>query len=159
MRPIDEILSRIEEVEPGDFFGAQLDGLIQALPFEHAKRWLLDDEASEAIWEEDRSKDPKADAVKYLEFAVGKALDHRGLSAGRDIDHYRGWLWLLCTDEEFAEFEETDYEPYGVPQLKVAARLLGVEEWFTTRCETDGRLMRMADGDSCSRDCQEGCGF
>ena len=53
----------------------------------------------------------------YMDFAIGKARDRRGLSATRSIIHFRTWMWLLG-DEDKVDLHDGDYEPYGIPMLK-----------------------------------------
>ena len=87
---------------------------------------------------------------EYMEFAMGKALNHRGLSANRSLMHFETWLWLLGDDEmlSFAE-DDKNFPNYGMPVLKAISRKYGfpipedAEAWI--------------DGKKCRPDCQEGC--
>lgn len=153
-RTIEEIKARIAEVEAGDFFGAEIQELICSLPFADAQAWLKSD-ATPADWTPAlTAQKVHARAVAYLPFAMGKATDHRGLSASRSIDHYRGWMWLLGKD---SEIDWEDYAQYGAPILRQVAELLGAATVWQEGTSTG--LDRMADGLECRPDgCNEGCG-
>lgn len=90
-------------------------------------------------------------AKNYLEFAFGKAIDHRGISAGRSVQKMREYAWLLGHDDavKFAE-DESNYANYGVPILKVIAKALGVP--------LPPAIEKWEDGMSCRPGCEEGCG-
>jgi hypothetical protein len=93
----------------------------------------------------------RAEAVKYLDFAFGKALDHRGISAGRSVQKMKEYCWLLGLDEAvaFAENDE-NYPNYGVPVLKHVAKALGVP--------LPADIAKWEDGMMCNPHCEEGCG-
>lgn len=132
-----------------DFLGTTRGDLIQALPYEAAERWLKPN--SEALWVPWTEERVRAEAVGYLEFAWGKARNHRGLSAARSVDHYAAWLWLLFDDASYASWADTPYPLYGTPQLAAAAELLGQP------LPTDPELVRMMAGKPCEPDCLSGC--
>lgn len=151
MRSQQEILDRMKAVAPGDWLGVQQTDLAGTLDFEHVKPFL---KPGVTEWTPVTLDDIREEATTYLEFAVGKALDHRGISANRSIDHYRAWLWLLELDEGF---EDTPYEMYGAPMLTEAARRLGVELPLKDDDERQ-RFERMAQGGSCGSEyCDGGC--
>ena len=160
----DEIVARIEAVKESDMFGAQVQELLPALDFAHAQPYLKDG-VTESDWEglyKDNEEDLRQSAREYYEFAIGKATDHRGLSAARSIDHYKGWVFLLANDK-VGEFEDTDYAQYGVPQLKLAAELLGFPEEWDRRVaaglmKLDHSLTNMSVGRPCEDGCTSGCG-
>lgn len=60
-----------------------------------------------------------AEFVEYLDFAWGKALDERGISAERSVDKLGEFLWLLGEDEVLARFTAAGYAMYGAPKLAV----------------------------------------
>lgn len=134
--PIDRaqevIVARIQAIidARSDPFGVEVNELLSALDFEHARPFLKDD-ATEADWAEVGAFRTRADVVAaiidYLPFAYEKAENERGLSASRSISHMQGWAWLLG-DEEFARLVAADYAPYGIPQLAVMADLVGLLE-------------------------------
>lgn len=127
-----EILARIDEVKDTDFFGAETGDLLCALPFPDAQQFL-NDGVTEKQWAGSHYSSREAviaEATEYLDFAIGKMVDKRGLSANRSIDHYRAWLWLAFDDEQFERFDSADYGWYGDNQLRIAAELLGASDKF-----------------------------
>lgn len=145
MRTIDQLRARIAIVKDEDFFGFGLGDLLiydaDALkPEERDKAWPLENAAELSLKE----------LVSYLPFAFDKAINHRGLSAGRSICHITSWLWLMERDDllTFAE-DDANYRNYGMPILKRMAREFGIpvpqraEEWI--------------DGRACRPDCEAGC--
>lgn len=151
-RTAEEIHARIEAVKRRDLFGAQVSDLAHALPFDHAQRYL-NPEVTAAEWEPLLTVEAvTAAAQEYLTFAAGKASDHRGLSASRSVDHYRAWLWLLGED---GEVDWDNYANYGAPILKRIAELMGWQTLWASL--SDPQLERMADGQPCTPDCEEGC--
>lgn len=93
----------------------------------------------------------RTQAVNYLQFAFGKALDHRGISASRSVMKMREYAWLLGLDEAvaFAD-DDKNYPNYGVPVLKHMARALGVP--------LPPEIEKWEDGAMCNPHCEEGCG-
>jgi hypothetical protein len=124
MRTQKEIVDRIEEVKKHDLFGFEGTDLIAALDFEHAKPFLKEG-FKKKDWKPDLLTDEAVIKlmVEYMDFAIEKATDHRGLSAGRSISHYRAWLWLIGDDKliKFAECAD-NYRNYGAPILKKIAK-------------------------------------
>ena len=55
----------------------------------------------------------------YMKFALGKAHNERGISAGRSVWKFVQWLWVL-EDEEVLAFaeDEGNYPMYGLPILQ-----------------------------------------
>ena len=98
------------------------------------------------------SKEAVVKEIKdYLPFAVGKALDHRGISAQRSVQKLREWLWLLDEHDLFRfATEDGSYKNYGMPILKrIAVR-------FAIAISTEA--MNWQDGLPCREGCDEGCG-
>ena len=63
----------------------------------------------------------------YMDFAMEKATNQRGISAGRSIAHYQAWLWIEGTPESVALGESIDsYTNYGLPQLESIRDHLGI---------------------------------
>lgn len=155
MRSPELILARIREVDGTgtDWLGTERMDLVTALPIEHARPFLKDDFHDE--WVASTAAGVKADAITYLAFAQGKALSHRGISAGRSTSHYRAWLWLLNLLPP--EWDTCPYPQYGAPKLVLAAAALGSELTFAED-EDRSRFMRMAEGVECAPNCTEGCG-
>lgn len=155
-RTQDEIVARIREVaEQGeDLFGAERNDLIEQLDFDHAKEWL-NEGTTQAQWDENREETaaPKR-AVDYVSFAIGKIEDHRGLSAGRSISHFRAWAWLLLDDDKVQELDDTEYQNYGAPQVKKFCELIDRPDLWPTGNKA---LDRMAAGSPCRDNCDAGC--
>lgn len=131
-RTDEQILTRIEMVRPNDFLGTETGDLIAALSFEAAKSFLKSDATEESFdqWRKSNREAVIAEATNYLEFAVGKMQNERGLSANRSIDHYRAWIWLAFDDETFRRFDDADYGWYGRNQLEIAADILCISDEF-----------------------------
>lgn len=155
MRTNDEIVARIRHLEETkeDFFGSTRSDLLRALPFKDAKPWLKP-EVTETMWPAPICTREQIIAAmsEYLVFALGKAEDHRGLSANRSIEHFRGWTWLLG-DEDYAAIKWDGYSSYGCPVLKQ------VGERYDLPLPTDDWFKNMSSGKPCEPDCQEGCRF
>lgn len=154
-RTDEQILAHIEQVQQADFFGAQQNGLLLALSYPAAKP-LINDAIDEFEWASQYHTDAERvedDARQYLSFAIGKADDHRGLSAVRSFDHYRAWMWLLGKDELIDWNRPTNY---GAGVLRQISQVMGWEaEWDKL---ASPELNRMADGLPCVEGCQDGCG-
>ena len=154
MRTQKEILARIDEIREEDFFGVEQSDLIGYLDFDNAKPFLKP-ETTEASWTEilDKRVTPLDEMKKYMSFALDKAENHRGLSAGRSVSHFRAWLWLIGDDELLAFInKEENYRYYGVPILRKIGEKYNIplptdETWFNN----------MSNGNRCSADCREGC--
>jgi hypothetical protein len=138
-----------------DMFGWQREALLDALDFEHAKPWLVEGTKPEQ-WPGDGTEEyVRAVAIDYMDFALSKATGHRGVSANRSIDHYRGWLFALGID---SEINWDNWGQYGVGILKQICEKLDIVE--VTWSEHDiVMLERMAQGLPCQEEgCDEGCG-
>lgn len=153
-RSDDEIIAFFETVKKLDFLGTYAGDLITRLSFAKAKPYLKP-EAKEAEWEV-RPRDREsviAEMREYMDFAWEKALGHRGISAGRSIDHFKAWLWLLGDDETKAFLDgDENYSQYGVPCLKKVCDVYGF------KMPDDEAAKNMAEGRPCHPDCEEGCG-
>lgn len=121
MKTYQEIKDKIAALaeDPADHFGWRRLALIELLPFEEAGDYLKP-EATEDDWE---AYDDAADAIKsYLDFAVGKAVDQRGISANRSIERITAWLWAHNDPDLSRRFHDAEYAPYGKGQLEVVAK-------------------------------------
>ena len=146
-----------------DFFGFIAADLAIYLSWEDAKEvlnfkadYIEEVESGEAKWNQKPipARDKIIEEMKsYMDFAIGKATGHRGLSASRSIDHYRAWLWLL-EDEEGLVFlsDDNNYPQYGVPMLKWICDKYGFEH------PDDEEFTNMAQGLPCGADYDCGCG-
>lgn len=124
MRTQEEILARIEEVASRDWLGTQRESLIGVLTFANAKQFLKP-EVTNDQWELNNDDAVRKEAIEYMEFAWDKANNCRGISAGRSLDHYTAWLWLLGDDDLWPTLE--DYEHYGKPQLRKICEYFGLD--------------------------------
>ena len=128
LRTIEEILLKLEEVigSNEDFFGVQKNSLIEALEYEDAKEFLKEGVTKES-WDEGRVKYNLKELMQrmkeYLDFAFDKAENGRGLSAGRSLDHYRIWFWLI-TEPEMEMHTQDEYGDYG------KSILTDIEKWL-----------------------------
>lgn len=154
-RTQDEILARFQAIgDTDDYFGFRRDLLIACLDYDHAKPYLKESTTPEQ-WAEahvtgDRSIED--DAHGYLEFAIGKILDHRGISATRSVDKLAEYAWLLGRDDIVSAMNNEPYEQYGAPKVKVFAEGMG---WSWP---DDPVLARMSAGLPCTDGCDSGCG-
>lgn len=151
MRTVEEIVSRIESKKGKSFFGFDLEVLISSLPFEDAKPYLKP-EAKAEDWEEPTEEVVRQRAFDYLDFAYGKAADHRGLSAERSIEKLSEYAWLLGKEDVADEMVNGPFQNYGAPGLFAFARA------FDRPIPDNPGLVRMAEGKPCVEDCMEGCG-
>ena len=153
MRTQDEIAKRAQDSSGFLCFSPEV--LVPFLDFEHAQPFLKP-EVTAAEWT------PKAltrDAVlaemrEYMaEYGWPKALDHRGISAGRTVEKMTAWMWLLGDDEAVAFAEDSDnYPQYGAPVLKFICERFGFD------VPADEQAHRMARGEHCGADYRCGCG-
>lgn len=147
----DEIVARMTSFEAStDYFGIRASTLFGFLDLKHA-RPLLRPGVTPAEW--GPIPDPLGAAREYLDFAIGKAVDHRGLSALRSVSHFREWAWL-SGDPDFTAALDADYSYYGAPILHAVAVALGQDELWAARLTPE--LERMSEGVPCSPDCS-GC--
>lgn len=127
-RTQDEIVARINQLAGDDFFGTQTSDMLTYLDFDHAKPFLKEDCTKEK-WDDARKEPLRENVIKemveYMEFAWDKANNKRGLSAGRSMDHYRAWLWLIGESDLVLKIQH--YEYYGKPQLIEICRALALD--------------------------------
>lgn len=163
-RTQDEILARFQKAikDGGKGLGAALaaefrtEVLASAMTLDTLKK-------IDPNYEGDAEKYPtirdfKAYGQEYLEFAITKALDHRGLSAGRSIEKLQEIAWLLSRNDVIEAMNEAGYTNYGAPQLKAFAEKMGFEFKVGQYCE-QADLDNMAAGKPCHKGCQEGCDY
>ena len=126
MRTQSEIVARMKDFSDNryrDFFCVMRKDLIGYLDWEHAKPFLKDGITADQWREAEEWTPPTRDAVLdamagYLPFAFDKAHHQRGISAGRSLDHFSNWIWLLGPEamEHFGSF--ADYDNYGLGHLE-----------------------------------------
>lgn len=152
MRTQDEIVVRAKNPEVDDLFGFAQEVLVPALDFEHAREFLKDPENTE--WSGPLStEDIEEHAKGYLEFAIGKIIDHRGISASRSVVKLTEYAWLLGRDDVVSEMGNTEYPQYGAPMVRAFALGMGWP-WPAD----NPYLARMELGLPCQPDCEAGCG-
>jgi hypothetical protein len=153
VRTQEEILARLNDGED-DFLGFRREVLATHLTFENVKPMLKpDSQLTEEEWLAEEGPDKEVDAEGYLEFAIGKIQNHRGISAGRSVIKLTEMAWLLGRDDVVAAMEQAEYQNYGAPQVKAFALGMGLP-WPSN----DQSLEAMANGEPCEPDCTEGCG-
>jgi hypothetical protein len=140
-------VNRLGEDSWSDWMGTKRGDMIEYLPYDLAKPFLKDGVGPED-WP-DQEKTPFQLAKEYMDFAIGKCTGHRGISAGRSVEHFQAWFWLAG---EEASVDWDEYANYGAPVLKKVAELIGFN-W-----PDEEGLNRMAQGLRCTPDCQDGCG-
>lgn len=137
-----------------ELFDFGTSDLIEVLPFDMARKYLKD-EITYAEWDKIRCPATKEAVLErmnnYVSFAWSKVTGHRGISAGRNLDHYRSWCWLLGDDDTVRMIEGNDvpYAPYGAPKLAEVCRKY--------KFEIPDDAKTMASGSPCSPYCSEGC--
>lgn len=154
MRTQDEIAERYRAVESTDVFGFQREVLIESMDFEHAQPYLKPEVTAEQ-WVGARLTDGEVlkAAGEYMEFAWGKVIDHRGISAERSVQKITEHAWLLGRDDVMIAIVKAPHAQYGAPKLKVACEAFG---W---PIPDDDAIRRMIDGEPCRPGCDEGCGL
>jgi hypothetical protein len=126
VRTQDQIVARLRTENARDYFGWASGDLLEWLDFERAKEFLKEG-VTEEQWNESRKdqKPVRQQAIDYMPFAWEKANDERGLSAGRSMNHYCNWLWLMGEDE-LAQSMLT-YQYYGKENLIRVCEFLGLD--------------------------------
>jgi hypothetical protein len=163
----DEGLKTVEEIakfirDDDSMFGFKVDVCLQYLPFDQAREFLKPEVTAEewSISVHPLTEDGlKTDMLDYMDFAIGKALDHRGLSAGRSVEKMQAWLWLLGDKETWAfADEDANYKNYGAPILKYICEKYGysldkLDKWDRLKFDN------MALGKLCQAGCEDGCAY
>lgn len=172
MRTQEEIANYLESNET--FLGFNREVLLPYMDWETAKRFFKE-EGQETVKEHfekfgyPKEQDPEvilAEMEEYYGFAIGKVLDHRGISASRSIEKMEAWIWLL-NDGNLDKIHWDWYTNYGAPILKEIGDIYGFQyirepdpndEYAEWTRESNRKLLRMADGKPCREGCEEGCG-
>lgn len=151
MRTEKEIVEFYENRKGRDYLGTYAQELVTRLSFRNAKPYLTQDSTSKKWKPLKRDKETILKEMSdYIEFAWGKAIGHRGISAGRSIQHFISWLFLLGDDVllKFAE-DDSNYSYYGVPILRAISKKYN---YVIPDCVSDWK-----DGHKCRPDCGDGC--
>jgi len=128
MRTQKEILNKIEEIKDSDFFGFKTSDLIGYLSFNNAKQYLKEGVTGDQWEQKGRDHESiKNEMIDYMDFAWGKANNCRGISAGRTMNHYSIWVWMLGDEinNKFSDLE--DYEFYGKDNLVELCEFLSLD--------------------------------
>jgi hypothetical protein len=128
MRTDEEILERIKirKAEANDLLGTEVTDLIIRLNFGAATPFLNEGVTKDAFEPAPRDRESLIDEMReYMEFAIGKAQDERGISAYRSLAHYAAWTWLAGDDLG----DLTSYDNYGLPQLKKICEHYGFDHF------------------------------
>lgn len=129
MRTQEEIIQRIKDRSPQDFFGFEIDDYFRALSkesLESLRGDIVKEDANLSEFQPDLIND---DAIlkqcrDYMDFAWDKANSGRGISASRSMSHYKAWLWMLGEDQ----FEDIDdYQYYGKDNLRRICEFLDLD--------------------------------
>ncbi len=151
---VDDIAKRCRASNSYSFLGFDLQVLLSYLDFDLAAEFL-DPDTTAKDWGKPEALDRDtvvASLRHYTEFAWGKALGHRGISAGRSVEKIREWLFILGDSEAVAYTEDDSHYPqYGVPVLLFVSRRYGFP------VPEDVAVGRMAKGLPCEPGCAEGC--
>lgn len=164
-RSQEDIFTRFKEAQASreDIFGFRLEVLASAMTLDTLKKAMPDGEFTSEASEYPvfASENIDKEAREYLVFAIGKAVNHRGISASRSVDKLREMAWLMGKDDVVEAMDEAGYTEYGVPKLKVFAD--GMKYPFEFPESEKGyysadTLKNMAAGVPCEKGCTEGCG-
>ncbi|OEU75012.1 MAG: hypothetical protein BA864_14155 [Desulfuromonadales bacterium C00003093] len=131
----EEVDARYTERAPADMLGFEVDEYTPYMSVEGmrplAKEGVTDETLKEIQLTLNRGE-MVADMERYMEFAIGKANDQRGISANRSIQHYIAWTWL-SGDAEFSSTIETMYEHgytgWGIPILRKICEFYGFDHF------------------------------
>ncbi len=133
-RTPDQIVEKCKLDDGYSWIPALKDVLVNYLPTHDASQFFNESyakelESGESSWSViTQTEEAAQDFLDYMVFAWSKALDERGLSAGRSIIKLSSWMWLLGRDDIEATLQdETLYAPYGAPALIKACEELGIE--------------------------------
>ena len=125
----------IERINNDDIFGFAEDVLLDYLSWKNAKKFYKKEYVKKV--EDGKEEKPRRitdiyetaqDFLDYMVFGWMKAVDQRGLSAGRTICKLAHWLWLMGRDDLKALIQDDDlYNPYGAPALIAVCKKMGIK--------------------------------
>jgi hypothetical protein len=154
MRTRDQIAEYYKGRKRWDTLGFEAEVLLPYLDTEHLRPFCkegadLSKHRAQPLTEPRVIREMKS----YMEFAWGKVIDHRGISAGRSVQKMRAWLWLLG-DDELVSFcdDERNYPQYGAPILR------RICQKYKLPIPKGEMVDRMARGLACQAGCDMGCG-
>jgi len=123
-RTQDEILSRFNAAE--DWLGWAKEVLLAYLDFDHAQPLLKSGVTAEQ-WNERDDADLDVKIRRYLDFAIGKIRNQRGISAERSVIKLSEMAWLAGRDDVVAAMHEAEYPNYGEPKIRAFASGMGLD--------------------------------
>lgn len=115
MRTKEQIINKIKLEKDNDFFGVICADLATYLPIEEVQKLFPEADLKDFKTKELTRENVLQEIKDYLEFAWDKANNQRGLSAGRSMDHFTAWIWLLGDEDSFGDLR--DYQYYGKDNL------------------------------------------
>ena len=116
MRTLEELEARINKhaEDSTERLFIQMCGGFHPL-MDWSPTWLKEEYTPEPLTEEAVIKEMQ----NYIDFALRKANNERGISSNRSVWKYVQWLWLLEDDELFSfARDDSNYPMYGMPILK-----------------------------------------
>lgn len=128
MKTQEQLIERYQQVADNDFFGAKRGDLAKYMTRESlaAVGAPVSDDQAHLIGKPLTRDAVLAEMHNYMTFAWDKANNERGLSAGRSINHFEAWLWLLGDEEALAFAEDAEnYPDYGRPILHYICERFG----------------------------------
>ncbi len=165
MQTLETIIKTAEEFVKGatesngleaDVFGFAPHPLLDFIPVDQAIAHGIADAttpASEWSSKELTRENVLENMQEYMEFAIGKAEDHRGISAERSVIKMNSFLWMLDAPDR-REIMDTNYPQYGAPILKEIC-----ERYFPDKFTFSTEFLNMAGGKPCDPGCEMGCGL
>lgn len=153
MRTDQEIYEYYKQNRKNDMMGFSAEVLLPYLSLDLAKEFLKPDaDLSKWVQLELSEKAILEEMNGYMEFAWGKVINHRGISASRSVEKMSMWLYILGNDEmvEFCQ-DDKNYMNYGAPVLKKIC------EKYDFPIPDDKEVHRMAEGKMCIDECTQGC--
>lgn len=158
-RTQDEILARFRAIADDDWMGFRREVVTDAMTLETLCAAYPDHDPAKIAkaWEPTDTEDH---ARQYLTLAIGKILDHRGISATRSVSKLGEYAWLLGRDDVVEAMHAADYAQYGAPKVKAFAEGMGWPWPGDLDDEDAAALARMAEGKHCEPEgCGAGCGL
>lgn len=153
LRTMDEVAAHVAE-HWEQFFDFEGEVCVGYLPYEYASPYVRDGVTAEQ-WAEDvapyTEERLRADMAAYMEFAWGKAENHRGLSASRSVSKIRAWVWLLGDEAVLHAMDTAPYPGYGAPKLAAVCRA------YDLPIPQSAAVQNMIQGLKCRPDCDGGC--
>jgi hypothetical protein len=156
MRSTADIVAYIDKEDlNGGPFAFHREVLVPYLPFEDAARFLKPDTKKEDwVWvlPTEQERIGRQEMAEYMHFAWEKVRDHRGLSAGRNIEKMRAWDWLLSEEGNELNFDALPYAQYGAPVLAAICTK------YNLQIPLGEGFQNMIAGRPCEPGCDQGCG-